>query len=123
MSFCPKVPANQRSKEVCDFFPNWALRAACSVGPATLGIKQVSRQSEFGSSYTLIEHASEEALQFELKLWALERIKAMRRAWDEGDYQALFDVIGKSEVTTIDDGVAFDPDALEREDEPASEGM
>jgi hypothetical protein len=46
----------------------------------------------------------------------------MRKAWDEGDYQALFGVIGKSEVTTNDDGVAFDPDALEREDEPASEG-
>ena len=57
-------------------------------GPAILGIKQISRQSEFGSSYTLIEHASEEALQFELKLWALQRIKTMRKAWDEGDYQA-----------------------------------
>jgi hypothetical protein len=91
-------------------------------GPAILGIKQISRQSEFGSSYTLIEHASEEALQFELKLWALERIKAMRKAWDEGDYQALFEVIGKSEVTTMEDGVGFDPDSLEREDDPASEG-
>ena len=58
----------------------------------------------------MIEHASEEALQFELKLWALQRIKTMRKAWDEGDYQALFEVIGKSEVTTIDDGVDFDPD-------------
>jgi hypothetical protein len=70
----------------------------------------------------LIEHASEEALQFELKLWALQRIKTMRKAWDEGDYQALFEVIGKSEVTTIDDGVNFDPDSLERENDQASEG-
>ena len=31
------------------------------------GSGHISRQSEFGSSYTLIEHASEEALQFELK--------------------------------------------------------
>src|ERR1700678_1231397 len=91
-------------------------------GPAVFGIKQWSRVTEYGSSYTLIEHASEEALQFELKLWALQRIKTMRKAWDEGDYQALFEVIGKSEITTIDDGVNFDPDSLERGDDPASEG-
>ncbi len=87
-------------------------------GPAILGIKQISRQSEFGSSYTLIEHASEEALQFELKLHALGRIKKMRRAWDEGDYQALFDVVGRSEATAFDDGASFDPDALDREPDP-----
>ena len=104
------------------FLPNLGTSGRTYTGPAILGIKQISRQSEFGSSYTLIEHASEEALQFELKLWALERIKAMRKAWDEGDYQALFEVIGKSEVTTMDDGVGFDPDSLEREDDPASEG-
>ena len=104
------------------FLPQLGTSGRIYIGPAILGIKQISRQSEFGSSYTLIEHASEEALQFELKLWALERIKAMRKAWDEGDYQALFEVIGKSEVTTIDDGVGFDPDSLEREDDPASEG-
>src|SRR6202161_134190 len=104
------------------FLPNLGTSGRMYTGPAILGIKQISRQSEFGSSYTLIEHASEEALQFELKLWALQRIKTMRKAWDEGDYQALFEVIGKSEVTTIDDGVNFDPDSLEREDDQPSEG-
>jgi hypothetical protein len=104
------------------FFPELGTSGRMFTGPATLGIKQISRQSEFGSSYTLIEHASEEALQFELKLWALERIKAMRRAWDEGDYQALFEVIGKSDVVTMDEGAGFDPDSLEREDDPTSEG-
>jgi hypothetical protein len=104
------------------FFPQLGTSGRMYSGPAILGIKHISRQSEFGSSYTLIEHASEEALQFELKLWALERIKAMRKAWDEGDYQALFEVIGKSEVATIEDGVGFDPESLEREDDLASEG-
>jgi hypothetical protein len=104
------------------FLPQLGTSGRMFTGPATLGIKQISRQSEFGSSYTLIEHASDEALQFELKLHALERIKTMRKAWDEGDYQALFEVIGRSEVTTIDDSVSFDPDSLEQENDPAHEG-
>jgi hypothetical protein len=104
------------------FLPQLGTSGRMFTGPATLGIKQISRQSEFGSSYTLIEHASDEALQFELKLHALERIKTMRRAWDEGDYQALFEVIGKSEVTAFDESVSFDPDSLEQENDPTQEG-
>jgi hypothetical protein len=104
------------------FIPQLGTSGRMFMGPATLGIKQISRQSEFGSSYTLIEHASDEALQFELKLHALERIKTMRKAWDEGDYQALFEVIGKSEITAIDESVSFDPDSLEQENDPAQEG-
>ncbi len=103
------------------FLPQLGTSGRMFTGPATLGIKQISRQSEFGSSYTLIEHASEEALQFELKLHALQRIKTMRKAWDEGDYQALFEVIGKSESTAIDESVNFDPDSLEQENDPAQE--
>ncbi len=104
------------------FLPQLGTSGRMFTGPAILGIKQISRQSEFGSSYTLIEHASEEAMQFELKLHALQRIKTMRKAWDEGDYQALFEVIGRSEVTAIDDGVGFDPEVLERENDPDSDG-
>lgn len=104
------------------FLPQLGTSGRMFTGPATLGIKQISRQSEFGSSYTLIEHASDEALQFELKLHAFERIKTMRKAWDEGDYQALFEVIGKSEITAIDESVNFDPDSLEQENDPAQEG-
>jgi hypothetical protein len=118
----PESACKPSLKGSARFLPHLGTSGRMYTGPAILGIKQISRQSEFGSSYTLIEHASEEALQFELKLQALERIKTMRKAWDEGDYQALFEVIGKSEVTTIDDGVAFEPDSLEREDDPAQEG-
>lgn len=104
------------------FLPQLGTSGRMFTGPATLGIKQISRQSEFGSSYTLIEHASEEALQFELKLHALQRIKTMRKAWDEGDYQALFEVIGKSESTAVDENVSFDPDSLDQENDPVQEG-
>lgn len=84
-------------------------------GHAILGIKAVSRESEFGSSYTLIEHASDYALEMELKLHALKRIKMVRQAWDEGDYEKLFEVIGKSDATPFDDSVSFNPDTLEAE--------
>lgn len=104
------------------FLPQLGTSGRMFTGPATLGIKQISRQSEFGSSYTLIEHASDEALQFELKLHALERIKTMRKAWDEGDYQALFEVIGKSDITSLDESVSFDPNSFEQENDPAQEG-
>ena len=104
------------------FLPQLGTSGRMFTGPATFGIKQISRQSEFGSSYTLIEHASDEALQFELKLHALERIKTMRKAWDEGDYQALFEVIGKSDITSLDESVSFDPNSFEQENDPAQEG-
>jgi hypothetical protein len=102
------------------FIPELGAQGRMYDGQAILGIKAISRESEFGSSYTLIEHASEYALEMELKLWALKRIKMVRKAWDEGDYEKLFEVIGKSDATPIDDSVSFNPDTLEAE--PAGEG-
>jgi len=40
---------------------------------------------EFGSSYTLVEHASEDSLQLEIMPRAYEQIRKVRKAWDEGD--------------------------------------
>ena len=104
------------------FLPQLGTSGRMYTGPAILGIKEVSRVSEFGSSYTLIEHASEDALQFEIMLCALKRISKLRKAWDEGDYQALFEIIGKSEITTNDDDVSFNPESLEQGEDTASEG-
>jgi len=104
------------------FLPELGTSARKYSGPAVLGIKELSRVSEFGSSYTLVEHASEEALQFEVMLRGIERIRKLRKAWDEGDYESLFEVIGKSEIATIDDEVSFDPDSLEQGSNPVSEG-
>ncbi len=105
------------------FLPQLGTSGRMYTGPAYLGIKEISRVSEFGSSYTLVEHASEEALQFEVMLWALKRIRKVKKAWDEGDYQTLFEIIGKSEPEIIpsDDEVSFDPDSLERGQDPALE--
>ena len=103
------------------FLPKLGTSGRMYTGPAILGIKELSRISEFGSSYTLVEHASEEALQFEVMLRAIERIRKMRKAWDEGDYGALFELLGKSDVATFEDDASFDPETLEQ-DSPASEG-
>ena len=104
------------------FLPQLGTSGRMYTGPAILGIKELSRVSEFGSSYTLVEHASEEALQFEVMLRAIERIRKVRKAWDESDYESLFEVIGKSEIATFDEDVSFDPDALDQGGIPASEG-
>jgi hypothetical protein len=105
------------------FLPQLGISGRMYAGPAILGIKELSRVSEFGSSYTLIEHASDEALQFEIMLRAIERIRKVRKAWDESDYESLFEVIGKSEVATFDEDASFDPDELEQESSPVSEGV
>ncbi|WP_263359493.1 hypothetical protein [Acidicapsa ligni] len=103
------------------FFPQLGTSGRLYEGPAILGIKEVSRESEFGSSYTLVEHASEESLQLEIMPRMIEQIRKVRKAWDEGDYGALLELLGKSEVATFEDDASFDPETLEQ-DSPASEG-
>jgi hypothetical protein len=77
-----------------------------------LGIKQWSRVTEYGSSYTLVEHASDEALQLEIMPRAIEEVRKVRKAWDDGDYEGLLRVLGKSEEDATFD-MSFDPEALE----------
>jgi hypothetical protein len=85
-------------------------------GPAVLGIKEISRVLEFGSSYTLVEHASEDSLQLEIMPRAIEQIRKVRKAWDEGDYDALLELLGKSSDVAAfeDEDSSFDPESLER---------
>jgi hypothetical protein len=91
-------------------------------GPAVLGIKQWSRVSEYGSSYTLVEHASDESLQLEIMPRAIEEVRKVKRAWDDGDYEALLGLLGRSEEdASFDD--SFDPGALEGESGSQAEGV
>jgi hypothetical protein len=80
-----------------------------------LGIKEISRALEFGSSYTLVEHASEDSLQLEIMPRAIEQIRKVRKAWDEGDYDALLELLGKSSDVAAfeDEDSSFDPESLE----------
>jgi hypothetical protein len=70
---------------------------------------------EFGSSYTLVEHASEDSLQLEIMPRAIEQIRKVRKAWDEGDYDALLELLGKSSDVAAfeDEDSSFDPESLE----------
>jgi hypothetical protein len=94
------------------FLPQIGTSGRLYSGPAVLGIKQWSRVSEYGSSYTLVEHASDEALQLEIMPRAIEEVRKVRKAWDDGDYEGLLRVLGKSEDDATFD-LSFDPEALE----------
>jgi hypothetical protein len=94
------------------FLPQIGTSGRLYTGPAVLGIKQWSRVTEYGSSYTLVEHASDEALQLEIMPRAIEEVRKVRKAWDDGDYEGLLRVLGKSEEDATFD-MSFDPEALE----------
>ena len=94
------------------FLPQIGTSGRLYTGPAVLGIKQWSRVTEYGSSYTLVEHASDEALQLEIMPRAIEEVRKVRKAWDDGDYEGLLRVLGKSEEEATFD-MSFDPEALE----------
>jgi hypothetical protein len=102
------------------FLPQIGTSGRLYSGPAVLGIKQWSRVSEYGSSYTLVEHASDEALQLEIMPRAIEEVRKVRKAWDDGDYEGLLRVLGKSEEDVTFD-LSFDPEALEGGSNSASE--
>ena len=104
------------------FLPQLGTSGRLYTGPVALGIKELSRVSEFGSSYTLVEHASEDSLQLEIMPRAIEQIRKVRKAWDEGNYEALFELLGKTDAPTFEDDASFDPDALEAGASPAAEG-
>jgi hypothetical protein len=94
------------------FLPKIGTSGRLYTGPAVLGIKQWSRVTEYGSSYTLVEHASDEALQLEIMPRAIEEVRKVRKAWDDGDYEGLLRVLGKSEEDATFD-MSFDPEAME----------
>jgi hypothetical protein len=94
------------------FLPQIGTSGRLYTGPAVLGIKQWSRVTEYGSSYTLVEHASDEALQLEIMPRAIEEVRKVRKAWDDGDYEGLLRVLGKSEEDATFD-MSFDPEAME----------
>ena len=102
------------------FLPHLGTSGRLYSGPAVLGIKDVSRVSEFGSSYTLVEHASHDSLQLEIMPRAIEQIRKVKKAWDDGDYEALFEVLGKSDATSFDDDASFDPESIEHANNGAS---
>jgi hypothetical protein len=78
-------------------------------GPLLVGIRDVSRDLEFQSSYTLVEHAPEDSIELEIKPYALGQIEKLRKAWEDNDFTELFELLGTQETQTVL-GIGEEPD-------------
>src|SRR5439155_22100630 len=67
-------------------------------GPVVLGIRDVSRDLQFKSSYTLVEHAPADSIELEIKTYALQQIEKLEAAVKGGDFAELFRLLGTSEA-------------------------
>ena len=64
-----------------------------------VGIRDVSRDLEFHSSYTLVEHAPEDSIELEIKPYALSQIEKVRKACEENNFTELFELLGTEEAS------------------------
>ncbi len=70
-------------------------------GPVIVGIRDVSRNLEFNSSYTLLEHAPEDSIELEIKPYALSQIGKVRQAFEENSFTELFQLLGTQESQRV----------------------
>src|SRR5579863_6485597 len=84
-------------------------QAHCYRGLTLIGIRDVSRNLEFQSSYTLVEHAPQDSIELELKPHALKQIEKLRKAWEENNFTELFELLGTQQSQRALD-IAEDPD-------------
>src|SRR6516165_7917140 len=66
-------------------------------GPVMVGFRDVSRNLEFNSSYTLVEHAPEDSIELEIKPYALSQIEKVRQAFESNNFTELFELLGTKE--------------------------
>lgn len=91
-------------------------QAHCYRGLTLIGIRDVSRNLEFQSSYTLVEHAPQDSIELEVKPYALKQIEKLRKAWEENNFMELFDLLGTRESQrALDIGEEVDPEYTCRE--------
>jgi hypothetical protein len=64
-------------------------------GRVVVGIREVSRELSYGSSYTLLVHAPDESRQLEVLPKALEQAQQVTESAQEGNYEALVELLGK----------------------------
>jgi hypothetical protein len=63
-------------------------------GNVAVGIREVSRQLEFESSYTLVEHAPEDSIQLEILPQAMKQVAKLSEAVGGGHYEDLLEILG-----------------------------
>jgi hypothetical protein len=94
---CVKPEYKQPSRFL-DFF-HWRrpkIEVRTYRGPVVLGIRDVSQNLQFRSSYTLIEHAPWESIQLEILPFAMEQAHKLRAACQEGKYDEVIELLGSS---------------------------
>jgi hypothetical protein len=64
-------------------------------GRIAVGIRELSRQLEFESSYTLVEHAPNDSIQLEILPQAMEQVRKLSGAVGEGRYGELLEILGR----------------------------
>jgi len=64
-------------------------------GNVAVGIREVSRQLEFESSYTLVEHAPEDSIQLEILPQAMKQVARLSEAVGQGRYEELLELLGR----------------------------
>src|SRR6185437_164372 len=72
-------------------------------GRVAVGIREFSRQLEFESSYTLVEHAPNDSIQLEVLPQALGQVRKLSEAITEGHYAQLLEVLGHSQEKWVGD--------------------
>ena len=77
-------------------------------GHTVTGIREVSRQLEFESSYTLVEHAPEDSIQLEILPQAMKQVAKLSEAVGEGRYEDLLEILGHHPDKSLPDGVEPD---------------
>jgi hypothetical protein len=77
-------------------------------GPVVVGIREVSRQLEFESSYMLVEHAPEDSIRLEILPLAMKQVAKLNEALGEGRYEDLLRILGHRPDKTLPDGVEPD---------------
>jgi len=77
-------------------------------GDVVVGIREVSRQLEFESSYTLVEHAPENSIQLEILPLAMKQVAKLSAAVGEGRYEDLLEILGHHPDRSVPDGVEAD---------------
>ena len=63
-------------------------------GPIVFGIREASRQLEFESSYTLLEHAPMDCIQLEVLPQAMRQVSKLTDAVGQGRYDDLLEILG-----------------------------
>src|SRR6267154_2123210 len=77
-------------------------------GHTVVGIREVSRQLEFESSYTLVEHAPEASIQLEILPQAMKQVAKLSEAVGEGRYEDLLEILGHHPDRSLADGLEQD---------------